>query len=101
MEKNSDLALIVINIDNKRRLNADVTEDYILVDIMYYNRAIAALGRCEQNEHRNPKSSVNTITGVKAALDEARINYIHITEGQVFYFTNRIVVVEPYQYNEG
>ena len=94
-----DIAIIVVSIDNPRRLNAPTTEDFFLMDIMYYNRAVAALRRCEINERKNPKSGVNTVGGVKLVLDEANVTYMHATEGQKFFFTNKIAP-ENHQYNE-
>lgn len=73
-EKQTDVALIVVRITNENRLNADVTEDFFLVPIKQYTKAIQVIKGMET-------TTSGTVARVKAKLDTQKIDYEHILDG--------------------
>jgi len=94
MEKDTGRALLIVSIENPNRLNAAVTEDYFLVDIHDYRKAMEALIKCE--ESTNVNDIVDTISGAIAVLNNAKIDFERIVDGRRFFFTNEIVPDEDY-----
>jgi Fe-S cluster assembly iron-binding protein IscA len=85
MEKDTEKAIIIVNIDNKNRINATITEDYFLVDIQDYQKAVDAFDDTEE--------MVFTTSGAMQILSKAGIDYERILEGQKFFFKNNAAAV--------
>lgn len=89
MEKDTNKALLIVSIENPNRLNAPVTEDYFLVDINDYRKAVEVLRKYEESE--NPEDIVDTTSGAIIILNKAGIEYERIIEGRRFFFDNEVI----------
>jgi hypothetical protein len=90
MEKNTDKAVLIVSIENETRLRAGVTDDFFLVNITDYQKAVDALKKYEGSD--DPDDFVTTTSGAVAILNNAKIDYEHIIEGRRFYFSNTVAV---------
>lgn len=77
MERDTDLALLIVRITNNLRLNADVTEDFFLVNCNDYLNASDIL---------NGLGNLYHLTDITDALNAAGIPYQHVVNGQRFMF---------------
>jgi len=78
-EKQTDKALIIVRIINENRLNADITEDFFLIDQTdqkQYMRAIRVI-----NDIQTFTTMPQTIGDVKRKLDDNKIDYEHVIDG--------------------
>jgi Fe-S cluster assembly iron-binding protein IscA len=89
MEKNTDKAVLIVSIENENRLRAGVTDDFFLVNVMDYKKAVDALKKYENGD--NPAGIVDTTSGAMSILNNAKIDYEHIIEGRRFFFSNDLV----------
>lgn len=85
MEKDTSKALIIVGIENRNRLNANTTEDFFLVDIKDYNKAIDALEGADD--------MVFTTSGAMQIFNNAGVDYERIIDGERFFFKNNASVV--------
>ena len=92
MEQDIEKAILIVSIDNKNRINAAVTEDYFLVDVQDFQKAIEAFDDAEE--------MVFTTSGAMKILNDAGVNYARIMEGQRFYFKNNVTAI-TYDYEDG
>jgi len=90
MEQDIEKAILIVSIDNKNRINAAVTEDYFLVDVNDFQKAVEAFDDAEE--------MVFTTSGAMMILDNAGIKYARIMEGQRFYFKNNVTAI-TYDYD--
>jgi hypothetical protein len=91
-EKSTDKALIIVRITNENRLNADITEDFFLIDQSnekQYIRAIKIINDIQLNS-----TLPQTIGDVKRNLDENKVDYEHVIDGTRIFLG---VVDEPEQ----
>ena len=98
MEKDTGRALLIVSIENPNRLNAAVTEDYFLVDIHDYRKAMEALIRHE--ESTDVEDIIDTTSGAIAVLNHAKIDFERIIEGRRFFFSNEILPDEDCDCND-
>lgn len=89
MEKETGRALLIVSIENPNRLNAAVTEDYFLVDIHDYHKAVEALTKYE--ESTEVEDIVDNTSGAISILKRADIDFERIIEGRRFFFNNEII----------
>lgn len=78
-EKQTDKALIIVRIINENRLNADITEDFFLIDQTdekQYMRAIRII-----NDIQTFTTTPQTISDVMRKLDDNKIDYEHVIDG--------------------
>ena len=71
-EKPSDMAIVIVHISNDERLNADETDDFILVPVEQYELAVKTLRDVQKHKKFAP---VNTIKSVKDRLNSAKITF--------------------------
>jgi len=76
MEQDTDKALLIVKITNKKRLSAGVTEDFFLVDCKDFGKAINALDEVE----------LYNLSELKSVLDGVGVTYQHVLNGERFYF---------------
>jgi hypothetical protein len=78
-EKPTNKALVIVRITNENRLNADITEDFFLIDQSdekQYMRAIRIIHDIQANS-----TLPQTLADVKRKLDENKIDYEHVIDG--------------------
>jgi hypothetical protein len=93
-EKDSGYSLLIVRIHNPSRLNADLTDDYLLVPNEKYVKAVAALAEeeCVDSE------LLYSIKGVKDILTHNEIPFDHVINGHKFFFN--IMMSEGCECNE-
>jgi hypothetical protein len=82
MEVSNEKALLVVRIANSGRLNADVTEDFFLVNPDKF-KLISEVLRDIQNKR---PGEINTILELKRTFDNYNVEYQHVIDGQRFVF---------------
>lgn len=92
MEKDTEKAILVVTIDNKNRINANVTEDYFLVNIADFKKAVDAFDDADD--------MVFDTSGAMKILNSAGISYERVIEGQKFFFKNNVTAI-TYDYEDG
>ena len=86
-EKETEKCLLIIAINNPNRLRSENTEDYFLVDIHNYQKALKVLKETEENVC-NTNNVLEDTNAIKSVLDRANIIYEHVMEGRRFYFSS-------------
>jgi hypothetical protein len=81
-EKPSNFALIIVHISNDERLNADETDEFIMVPVDQYDQAVKVLRDAQKHKRA---VIVKTIGAVKNRLDASKIDYEIIEIGTRVY----------------
>lgn len=89
MEKDTNVAILIVAISNPNRLNAPDTEDFFLVSVDDYAKAVDALSKYEESEDAD--DIVDSTSGAMVILAAAGIDFEHVMEGRRFFFDNTII----------
>ena len=89
MEKDTNRAILIVSISNPNRLNASNTEDFFLVSVDDYAKAVTTLASYEESE--DVDDIVDSTSGARTILIAAGIDFEHVMEGRRFFFDNTIL----------